>query len=54
MEIEQLFKTEIGEIRLVVEAKNALDAKTLYTLCKIGIQAGLYGVLKEVEEDFGI
>ena len=49
--INRLFKSEFGEVRLIVKGLNAVEAKTLYTLCKIGMQAALDDAIHEVEED---
>ena len=49
--INRLFKSEFGEVRLIVKGVNAAEAKTLYTLCKIGMQAALDDAIHEVEEE---
>lgn len=49
--INRLFKSEFGEVRLIVKGLNAVEAKTLYTLCKIGMQAALDDAIHEVEDD---
>ena len=51
MTIDRLFKSEFGEVRLIVKGLNAVEAKTLYTLCKIGMQAALDDAIHEVEDD---
>ncbi len=50
MTINRLFKSEFGEVRLIVKGLNAVEAKTLYTLCKIGMQAAMDDALLEVED----
>lgn len=50
MTIDRLFKSEFGEVRLIVKGLNAVEAKTLYTLCKIGMQAAMDDALLEVED----
>ena len=50
MTIDRLFKSDMGEIRLVIKGYGVLEAKTLYTLCKVGMQAALDDDLYEVEE----
>ena len=49
--IDRLFKSEFGEVRLIVKGLNAVEAKTLHTLCKIGMQAALDDAIHEVEDD---
>ncbi len=49
--IDRLFKSEFGEVRLIVKGLNAVEAKTLYTLCKIGMQAALDDAIHEVEDE---
>ncbi|PNS08801.1 hypothetical protein [Solilutibacter silvestris] len=53
MTINRLFKSDMGEVRLIIRGHGVLEAKTLYTLCKVGIQAALDDTLLEVEEDQG-